>query len=110
MSPAGSWRRRRAAAAALDRLPLEAMQAVDKRIGKDVFAVLSVEASVSSRVSQGERRRRTCGARLPGGSRSWAKHPNNPRLRGQAGGFEAPRKAPGRHRLAASVRSDPGPT
>ena len=37
----------------LHRLPLAAMQAVEKRIGKDVFAVLSVDDSVKSRVSQG---------------------------------------------------------
>jgi argininosuccinate lyase len=37
----------------LHRLPLETMQAVEKRISKDVFAVLSVDASVKSRVSQG---------------------------------------------------------
>jgi argininosuccinate lyase len=37
----------------LHRLPLEAMQAVEKRISKDVFAVLSVDDSVKSRVSQG---------------------------------------------------------
>ena len=39
--------------APLDRLPLAAMQAVEKRISKDVFAVLSVDDSVKSRVSQG---------------------------------------------------------
>jgi len=37
----------------LNRLPLAAMQAVEKRISKDVFAVLSVDDSVKSRVSQG---------------------------------------------------------
>ena len=37
----------------LHQLPLEAMQAIEKRIGKDVFAVLSVENSVKSRVSHG---------------------------------------------------------
>jgi argininosuccinate lyase len=37
----------------LHELPLVAMQAVDKRITQDVFAVLSVENSVKSRVSQG---------------------------------------------------------
>jgi argininosuccinate lyase len=37
----------------LDRLPLKAMQAVEKRITKDVFAVLSVDNSVKSRVSHG---------------------------------------------------------
>jgi argininosuccinate lyase len=37
----------------LHQLPLEAMQAIEKRIGKDVFAVLSVEDSVKSRVSHG---------------------------------------------------------
>jgi argininosuccinate lyase len=42
-----------AAKVALHRLPLEAMQAVEKRISKDVFAVLSVDDSVKSRVSQG---------------------------------------------------------
>jgi argininosuccinate lyase len=38
---------------ALDELPLSAMQAVDKRITKDVLAVLSVDDSVKSRVSYG---------------------------------------------------------
>jgi argininosuccinate lyase len=37
----------------LHRLPIEAMQAIEKRIGSDVFAVLSVDNSVKSRVSQG---------------------------------------------------------
>jgi argininosuccinate lyase len=37
----------------LHRLPLEAMRAIEKRISKDVFAVLSVESSVKSRVSHG---------------------------------------------------------
>jgi len=37
----------------LHQLPLEAMQAIEKRISKDVFAVLSVENSVKSRVSHG---------------------------------------------------------
>jgi argininosuccinate lyase len=37
----------------LHQLPLAAMQAIEKRIGKDVFAVLSVEDSVKSRVSHG---------------------------------------------------------
>jgi argininosuccinate lyase len=34
-------------------LPLAAMQSVEKRITKDVFAVLSVDNSVNSRVSLG---------------------------------------------------------
>ena len=37
----------------LHELPLAAMQAIEKRITKDVFAVLSVEKSVNSRVSLG---------------------------------------------------------
>ena len=37
----------------LHELPLVAMQAIDKRITQDVFAVLSVENSVKSRVSHG---------------------------------------------------------
>ncbi len=37
----------------LDELPLEAMQAVDKRIDARVFSVLTVDASVASRVSYG---------------------------------------------------------
>jgi argininosuccinate lyase len=37
----------------LHELPLAAMQAVDKRITQEVFAVLSLESSVKSRVSQG---------------------------------------------------------
>jgi argininosuccinate lyase len=37
----------------LDKLPLAAMQAIDKRITKEVFAVLSVDSSVRSRVSHG---------------------------------------------------------
>jgi argininosuccinate lyase len=38
---------------ALDKLPLPAMQAIDRRITKDVFSVLAVDRSVESRVSQG---------------------------------------------------------
>jgi argininosuccinate lyase len=38
---------------ALHELPLGVMQAVEPRITKDVFAVLSIDNSVSSRVSQG---------------------------------------------------------
>ena len=37
----------------LDRLPLAAMQAIEKRISNDVFAVLSAEDSVKSRASYG---------------------------------------------------------
>ena len=37
----------------LDRLPLAAMQAIEKRITNDVFAVLSAEDSVKSRTSYG---------------------------------------------------------
>jgi argininosuccinate lyase len=37
----------------LEKLPLAAMQAIEKRITKDVFAVLSVDKSVASRVSHG---------------------------------------------------------
>jgi len=37
----------------LDQLPLEAMQAVEPRITRDVFSVLSVENSVTSRASYG---------------------------------------------------------
>ena len=37
----------------LHKLPLAAMQAIETRITKDVFAVLSVDNSVKSRVSQG---------------------------------------------------------
>ncbi len=38
---------------ALNELPLAEMQAVDARIAEDVFSVLSVEASVASRASEG---------------------------------------------------------
>jgi argininosuccinate lyase len=38
---------------ALHELPLAAMQAIERRITKDVFAVLSIDSSVNSRVSQG---------------------------------------------------------
>jgi argininosuccinate lyase len=38
---------------ALDKLPLAAMQAVDRRITMDVFGVLAVDKSVNSRVSRG---------------------------------------------------------
>jgi argininosuccinate lyase len=38
---------------ALNELPLAAMQAIDRRITKDVFAALSVDNSVNSRVSHG---------------------------------------------------------
>jgi argininosuccinate lyase len=41
------------AGAALDKLPLAAMQAVEPRITKDVYAVLPVDRSVASRVSFG---------------------------------------------------------
>jgi argininosuccinate lyase len=41
------------AGAALDKLPLVAMQAVEPRITKDVYAVLPVDRSVASRVSFG---------------------------------------------------------
>jgi argininosuccinate lyase len=37
----------------LHELPLASMQAIEKRIGKDVFTVLSVDNSVKSRVSHG---------------------------------------------------------
>jgi argininosuccinate lyase len=37
----------------LHELPLAAMQAIEKRVSKDVFAVLSVDNSVKSRVSLG---------------------------------------------------------
>jgi argininosuccinate lyase len=37
----------------LDNLPLSAMQAIEPRITKDVFSVLSPEKSVASRVSYG---------------------------------------------------------
>jgi argininosuccinate lyase len=37
----------------LHRLPLAAMQAIEPRIGDDVFSVLSVDKSVKSRVSYG---------------------------------------------------------
>ena len=38
---------------ALHELPLQAMQAIEPRITRDALAVLSVEASVKSRVSYG---------------------------------------------------------
>jgi argininosuccinate lyase len=38
---------------ALDALPLAAMQAIEKRISRDVFAVLSIDKSVQSRTSHG---------------------------------------------------------
>jgi len=41
------------ASVALDKLPLAAMQAIEPRITKDVYAVLSVERSVASRSSFG---------------------------------------------------------
>ncbi|MFZ5734439.1 MAG: argininosuccinate lyase [Pseudomonadota bacterium] len=41
------------AGVALDALPLKAMQAIEPKITKDVFGVLSVESSVKSRVSFG---------------------------------------------------------
>ena len=37
----------------LDKLPLAAMQAIEPRITKEVFGVLSVERSVASRTSFG---------------------------------------------------------
>jgi argininosuccinate lyase len=41
------------AGVALDKLPIEAMQKVEPKITKDVFKVLSVERSVTSRTSYG---------------------------------------------------------
>ena len=41
------------AGVALDKLPLAAMRAIEPRITKAVFGVLSVERSVQSRVSLG---------------------------------------------------------
>ena len=38
---------------ALDKLPLAVMQAIEPRIGKAVFGVLSIEASVKSRTAYG---------------------------------------------------------
>jgi argininosuccinate lyase len=38
---------------ALDQLPLHEMQAIEPRISKDVYEVLSVDNSVKSRVSYG---------------------------------------------------------
>jgi argininosuccinate lyase len=38
---------------ALHQMPLAAMQAIEKRITRDVFAVLSVDSSVRSRTSYG---------------------------------------------------------
>ena len=38
---------------ALDRLPLQELQAIDGRVGEGVFSVLAVEASVASRTSHG---------------------------------------------------------
>jgi argininosuccinate lyase len=38
---------------ALDELPLDALQAIDARIDERIFAALSVDASVASRVSHG---------------------------------------------------------
>ncbi len=50
---------------ALDKLPLAEMQAVEPAIGDAVFAVLTLDASVGSRRSEGGH-----GARAPGASRS----------------------------------------
>jgi argininosuccinate lyase len=53
----------------LDALPLEAMQAIEPRITRDVFKVLSVEASVRSRTSYGG----TAPQNVRKMARSWAK-------------------------------------
>ena len=53
MSPAGSSPRRPRPACALDKLPLKTMQAVEPRITKAVFGVLSVGNSVKSRSAYG---------------------------------------------------------
>jgi argininosuccinate lyase len=53
----------------LDRLPLKSMQAIEKRITKDVFAVLSVDASVRSRRSAGG----TAPALVARQARTWLK-------------------------------------
>ncbi len=54
---------------ALHKLPLAAMQAVEPRITEDVFNVLSVEASVKSRVSYGG----TAGKNVRAQARGWLK-------------------------------------
>ena len=59
----------------LHELPLAAMQAIEKRITKDVFAVLSVDNSVKSRVQPWRHgARRTCGGKPTGGSRPWQRN------------------------------------
>ena len=56
----------------LHELPLVAMQAIEKRITKDVYAVLSVDNSVRSRTQlRRHGARRTCAGRPAGGLRSW---------------------------------------
>ena len=53
----------------LDKLPLADMQAIEPRITKAVFGVLSVEASVESRASlRRHRAARTCARRPSAGS------------------------------------------
>jgi argininosuccinate lyase len=54
---------------ALHRMPLAAMQAIEPRIGEDVFGVLSVERSVKSRVSYGG----TAPANVRREARKWLK-------------------------------------
>ena len=55
----------------LNELPLQAMQAVEARITEGIFSVLSVENSVSSRMSYGEPRHTTYIKWLPSGWASW---------------------------------------
>jgi argininosuccinate lyase len=54
---------------ALEELPLEAMQKVHPKIGKAIHGVLSVEASVASRTSQGG----TAPKNVRAAARAWLK-------------------------------------
>ena len=51
--PAGSWPKAAEAGVALEKLPLATMQAIEPRITKAVFGVLSVDNSVKSRAVYG---------------------------------------------------------
>ena len=55
----------------LAELTLAEMQSVEPRITKDVYTVLSVEASVASRTSFGGTAATMCGAKQSGGFRAW---------------------------------------
>ena len=65
-------------------MPLRDMQAIERRITKDVFEVLSAEKSVKSRVSYGGTAPRTCAGKRRAGSSRWRGSGVDRRQRGVA--------------------------